>query len=111
MERKGIIMLVVSNLQAEMARQGTNAAELARMADLNPTGVYDIISGKSRNPRLDTIEKLAGALGVSPASLLQEKDEDDLRRQVMDAIIRLPADECRRLLLTAKAWAAAHQPQ
>lgn len=53
MERDAIAMLVAKNLEAAMDRKGTNPAEVARRAGLNPTGVYDILSGKSRHPRLD----------------------------------------------------------
>lgn len=107
MERDTLVMLVASNIQAAMSRRGVNAAELARASGLNPTGVYDILSGKSRSPRLDTIGKIAHALGVSVASLFEEMQADDLKEQVIEAISRLPEDERRRILVTARAWAAA----
>lgn len=103
MERDEIVMLVAANIQAAMKDRGINRAELARLAGLNATGVYDIISGKSRSPRLDTINKIAAALGVPLASLLEEKPVKELRNQIMAAVQSLPESECERLLLIAQS--------
>ena len=65
-------MLVAANIEAAMARRGINPAELARRAGTNSTGVYDILSGKSRSPRLDTIAKIASALSVPISALFEE---------------------------------------
>ena len=107
MERHEITMILASNLQAAMERRGVNAAELARKAHLNPTGVYDILSGKSRSPRLDTVAKIAGALAVSFSSLFEDKSDADIRAQLIEAVGALPPDERKKLLLTARAWAEA----
>ena len=98
-------MLVAANIQAAMTRGGINAADLARRAKLNPTGVYDILSGKSRSPRLDTIHKIASALGVPISLLFEEKTDTELRHAIISAIEALPDVERRRILATARAWA------
>lgn len=100
-------MIVAANIQAIMAERGTNSAELARDARLNSTGVYDIISGKSRNPRLDTIGKIANALRVPVAALFEERGAQDLREQILEAVAMLPEAERKRILMTARAWADA----
>lgn len=82
MDRDELVMLVASNIQSAMQRRGTNPAELARAAGLNATGIYDILSGKSRSPRLDTIGKIATALHVPVATLFEEKLETDLRNDI-----------------------------
>ena len=105
MERNELAMLVAHNIQSAMARQGLNPAELARKAKINATGVYDILSGKSQSPRLDTIYKIARALHVPMSYLLEEATEADLRAQIIEAIERLPEGERRRILTTARAWA------
>ena len=72
MERDEAVLLVARNLEAAMTRKGMNAAEVARRAGINPTGVYDILSGKSRSPRLDTLNKIAQGLGM-PLNALDRK--------------------------------------
>ncbi|MDW4549526.1 adenosylcobalamin-dependent ribonucleoside-diphosphate reductase [Defluviimonas sp. D31] len=67
-------------LKSVMAQKEVNAAEVARVAGLNPTGVYDILSGKSQSPRLDTIEKIAGALSVKVADLLPSSGPEVLSK-------------------------------
>lgn len=39
---------------------------LHRESDVHPSAIARILSGRTRNPRMDTIEKLAKGLGVSP---------------------------------------------
>lgn len=107
MERNEIVMLVARNIQAIMERKGTNAAEVARAARLNPTGVYDIMSGKSRSPRLDTIAKIAAALRVPVATLFEEQGEGELRDSIIEAVSLLSPEERRRILVTARAWASS----
>lgn len=106
MTRDELSMMIAANLQDAMTRKGLNAAEVARRADINPTGVYDILSGKSRSPCLDTIHKIASALHVPVASFFEEKRVSELRHAIIEAIEALPEGERRRILTTAWAWAA-----
>lgn len=103
MKRNSLVQIVADNIAAEMARRGMNAAQLGRDAGLNLTGVYDILSGKSNNPRLDTIQKIATALGVSPASLMSERQAEAVRTDIMDALEQLPEQELQRVLVIARA--------
>ena len=59
-------------LQVEIDTRGINAKELSTLAGLNETAVRDILKGRSRNPRSDTVEKLAAALGLNSWELLTE---------------------------------------
>ncbi len=54
-----------------MGAGGFNQKSLARTAGLNETAVRDILVGKSKHPRHDTVQKLARALGCSMAGLLE----------------------------------------
>lgn len=99
-----MILIVAANIEAEMERQGLTPAELNRRASLGATGVYDIISGKSKHPRVDTIAKIADALKVPVWQLFQEREGRELLDQMISIFERLPAEERRRLLLTARAW-------
>ncbi len=57
-------------LKAAMSAKGKNAAALAREAELNPTAVYDILKGKIKNPRIDTLDKISKALETPLSELL-----------------------------------------
>lgn len=105
MERDKITMLVVRNIEAAMARKGLTPAEVQRRADMGQTGLYDILKGKSRSPRIDTLEKLATrGLGVPVASLLMEPSEDDTDQELVEILGMLPPDERRRFLNIARAY-------
>ncbi len=54
-----------------MEAGGFNQKSLAREAGLNETAVRDILIGKSRHPRHDTLQKLAAALGCALIDLVE----------------------------------------
>lgn len=105
MERDELTMLLAHNIQKVIDERGTNPSQIAKLAKLNPTGVYDILSGKSMSPKLDTVRKIANALNVSVACLLQDQSEADLADELLAIIDQLSSEEKRRLLLAAQAWA------
>lgn len=104
-----LMQTIRHNLQRQMDECGVNAAELARRSRLNPTAVYDILKGKIRNPRVDTIEKVAAALGVSPLTLMQEENDRKAQEAMMRVFLALPSVEQDRLLTTAQAWLGSAQ--
>lgn len=107
MERDALVMIVARNIEAIMARQETNAAEVARRAGLNPTAVYDILSGKSRSPKLDTLHKIAKkGLGVAVSSLLVEVPDADLDQDQIAELMDMSEKDRRRFLAMARAWTA-----
>lgn len=104
MERDDLTMLVARNIEAIIARKGLTPAEVNRRAKLNQTGVNDILSGKSRNPRLDTIHKIAVlALGVPVSALFAEPSESALDDEISHVLGILPPDDRRRFLRIANA--------
>lgn len=52
-----------------MASQGLTKSALAAKAHVSSTAVYGLID-KGRTPRMDTLGKIAIALGVKPSELL-----------------------------------------
>ncbi len=58
-------------IRRRMAASGFNQKSLARAAGLNETAVRDILIGKSRHPRHDTVQKLAASLGCPVMALLE----------------------------------------
>ena len=105
MVRDSITMMVAHNLEAIMASRGINAAELARRAKLNPTGIYDILKGKSRSPKVETLAKIAEALNVPISILFEDRADDALRHELAVLFERLPEADRQRLLDAARAWA------
>jgi transcriptional regulator with XRE-family HTH domain len=55
---------LLARLKELMEEQRTNALQVARAAGISPTGVYDILSGKSVTPSHDVLSRIAEALGV-----------------------------------------------
>jgi transcriptional regulator with XRE-family HTH domain len=105
MERDTVVMLVARNIEAAMERKGTNPSEVARKAGINPTGVYDILSGKSRSPRLDTLHKIAKKGLEMPLSVLfEEPGVQDLDRDIVEAMENLSLADRRRFLVLARAF-------
>ena len=104
MDRNELTVIVAANIKGIMGQRGMTAPKLASAAKLNATAVYDILSGKSRNPRLDTVGKLAEALNVPVSLLFEERTDGELRHQIIEAVSRLTQEERVLLLQTAKAW-------
>lgn len=96
-------MLVAHNIEALMEQKQLDAAKLARASGLNPTGIYDILKGKSRSPKIETIAKIAKGLGV-PISVIfsgqPANGEDDL----LAIYERLDPERRAMLLQAAQAW-------
>jgi len=63
----------VRNLRRLMDEQGLNPRKLSLLAGLNATAVRDMIEGRSRFPRYDTIQSLSDVLGTTPAMLMSSK--------------------------------------
>jgi len=62
---------VAIEIKARMDHLGLTAAELGRRAGVGRTCIPDILTGNSINPRADTLQKIADALGCTPNDLVQ----------------------------------------
>ena len=58
-------MTLVAEIERRMREVGFNAKQLSEKAGLNPTYVRDVIEGKSRDPAIHKVAKIAAALGCS----------------------------------------------
>lgn len=65
-------------LRLLMAERGLSATQLAKNADVKPSFIYDVIHGKSTNPSVVKLAQIATAMGVDIASLLSEKQENNI---------------------------------
>ncbi|KKR25599.1 MAG: Transcriptional regulator, XRE family [Microgenomates group bacterium GW2011_GWC1_39_7] len=52
--------------------KGLSQEKLARLADVTNNTIIKIETGESPNPTVDTLEKIAKALGVSAADLFKD---------------------------------------
>lgn len=59
-----------ANLRRARTKAGVSQEELARRCDLHRTGV-SLLERAGREPRLGTIAKLAGSLGITPQVLCE----------------------------------------
>lgn len=63
----------VDNLRTLMSARDHNPRSLSLKAGLNPTAVRDMLEGRVKFPRYDTVEALAKTLEVTPAQLMGAK--------------------------------------
>lgn len=105
MERDALTVKVAANIALLMEARGLDPAKLAREAGINSTGVYDILSGKSRSPKIETIGKIAKGLGVPVAVIFEDDPLQSLRNDLLLAYEALPEGQRHLLLQTARAWA------
>ncbi|WPZ30726.1 helix-turn-helix transcriptional regulator [Sulfitobacter sp. OXR-159] len=105
-------MLVAKNIKDLMQARHMDAAKLARAAEINPTGIYDILSGKSQSPKIVTLAKIAKGLNVPLAALFETATDLELKSDIIALFERLPAPQRELLLKTAQAWSEAlEEPQ
>ena len=101
--------MLKANIRALMEARGWKASDLTRESGVNPTGVYDMLSGKTKNARMDIVEKIARAFGVPVYHMLIDPERRDIEVALLAIFEHLPAEEQQRLVLTAEAWAQANE--
>jgi transcriptional regulator with XRE-family HTH domain len=69
-------MKIGERLAAEMERLGLSEGELGRRSGVNQPTIHRIITGDSKNPRQDNVEKIAKALGVASDWLWRGGDRE-----------------------------------
>lgn len=67
--------IFIENLKAIRTSKGLTQAKLSEIADLSPSIVGDIETGR-RNPTLTTIEKIALALDIPVQQLFYDSEAD-----------------------------------
>lgn len=76
-KRPGIVRAFAAKLREVRTSRGMTQAELARQAEISPTYISEMENADT-TPGIDVIERLARALGVSPADLLVAEEADPL---------------------------------
>lgn len=73
---------LIENLLSAMEEKRFNQRSLALEAGINETGVRDILRGASKNPRRDTLEKLAKALKMPLSKLVGDDTEKEFNETI-----------------------------
>ncbi len=66
-----IVDTLTDRLRALMKEHRVKAAPLARAANLNESAVRDILRGRSKNPGIVTLKKIASVLNLRPSALFE----------------------------------------
>lgn len=99
-------LVLAANIKTLMEARGLTPAALRRAAGINQSGIHDILTGRSRSPKVDTVAKIAKALGVSPADLFLEPSQLAARAKVLNLMDRMPPEMQDLFVRTAEAWVA-----
>ncbi|NDC56826.1 MAG: XRE family transcriptional regulator, partial [Alphaproteobacteria bacterium] len=71
----------IITLEKLMDAQGVTPRSLSLQAGLNETAVRDILMGRAKFPRYDTLKSIADVLGTTPAFLMgDDKTKTDLAK-------------------------------
>jgi len=120
---------IAERLQKALSDKGLSPAELSRRAGVPQPRLSQILSGKTPNPRWDTISKLSVHLGVpaewlfsgkedtfiAPQPTVQETSTDYLKqkdrrlRELVFIFERLPDDDRDSLLKAARGLALVNE--
>jgi transcriptional regulator with XRE-family HTH domain len=65
-------MSISNNLKKIRAEKGYSLERVARLADLSLNTIVKIESGVNKNPTIDTLSKIAKALGFGVDDLIQK---------------------------------------
>lgn len=95
-------MDIASRIQARLRQLELSANAASLRAGLPRDAIRDIIAGKSRNPRADTLLKIAAALEIDPAYLLDPNHETGGVSPLAEGEVALPI----RYEVAAGAWMA-----
>lgn len=111
-------MKIGERIAAEMQRLEISEGELGRRSGVNQPTIHRIITGDSKSPRQENVEKIAKALGVTPEWLWRGEGPELQAEPTKDGIGNIaPAAQLDRLYrypvisaVTAGGWGDAVQP-
>jgi transcriptional regulator with XRE-family HTH domain len=69
---------IANNLQNLLDQRNLTSATLEKAAGLKPQTIWNIISGRSKNPKMETLQKAASALNCSVEDLLSINQHENL---------------------------------
>jgi transcriptional regulator with XRE-family HTH domain len=102
--REEVSQIVADNLVRLIAERETTASALGIACGFSQSAVHDIIKGRSQNPKISTVAKLAKVLNVPISELFLTRDQIEAQGEMLRAYHLLPEAEQRRLAQVARAW-------
>jgi len=66
------ISIIAKNIKKNRAKKGISQDKLSKLADITLHTITKIESGATPNPRIETVKKIADALGVSIDDLMKK---------------------------------------
>lgn len=69
-----------NNIKKAMAERGMKQPQLTFDARVPQSRISDILLGRTKDPRISTVKKIAGALGLSIDYLVTDHGSDDSQR-------------------------------
>jgi transcriptional regulator with XRE-family HTH domain len=104
MDRDPATLLIANNLARLMDERGINATALAETSGLNRTAIYDIMSERSKSPKISTVAKIAAGLNVPLSDLFLTVSQIEGQAELMRLFASLDPGEQQKLSQIAKAW-------
>ncbi len=98
-------MDIGKNIREAREKQSLLVSEVARRAGLTTAGVMAIESGRARNPSVDSVVKIARALGIEPGELLKEEPDPKVVRLPSTPLVDATPEEFDDLLQTSESAA------
>lgn len=99
-------MHIGDRIFSEMGSKGWSEGELARQANVTQPTIHRIITGESKAPKRENIEKIAKALRVSSKWLWDGGPRPDLANQ-FDANVEMALQPTRSFLYPEISWVQA----
>lgn len=90
-------------IERRMALLSTNPKKLARNAGVGETYVRDLLTGRSRNPTIDKLQKIAGALGCTVDDLERSFAEGAPKADLPAVVQSAPAGYAAVAFLSSRA--------
>ena len=94
-------MDIGKNIREAREAQGLLVSEVARRAGLTVSGVQFVEDGRVRNPSVDTVVKIARALGVAPGELLKEAPDLKVVALPSTPLVDIPPEDLDERLRNA----------
>ena len=93
-------VIIQREIRWRMEAAGQNQKSLARAAQLNETAIRDILKGRSKNPRIDTLKAIATVLECTVNDLIGDielrGENQRLRERVASVEVELSAIKTAR---------------
>jgi transcriptional regulator with XRE-family HTH domain len=90
-------LIFAERLQLYLNAKGWKTADLVRVTEIKPNTLSDIFSGKTKEPRLDMLERLVRNTDIDPVFLLSgEGDAIKAPRTFAEGLPREARDACKK---------------